>query len=443
MLLGLVAGCFPDLPDEQQSGVFPCRTDDDCIDGFFCQNDVCVDSATPARDAGADARDGGATTRDGGAITRDGGATTRDGGAVTRDGGMCADTWCGTDCVDLLTTSEHCGMCFDDCGGGACVDGACQAVTVLEQNGTTLDAIVASTFNDALYVANRRSGGSILALQMPGAVRSVVASNQEYPTGLATNDDYVFWSTFEGGSPTSARGYVRYAEATEPRTVRDASLDGQQLTPEDVAVEGDTVYWASDSPLHIRGHVAGSMPRQDLDLLPQMGSSFVDHVLADVDGVYWVDSIGAVFFVDGALSSGSIVQVLDDTAVSTIVAVAQDDFDLFVAESATGPVRTIHRVAKDGAGLSTVLTVPNSDQPTHEVGAMALHTDALIYATNAESGGDGAVFVFSLGPTPPPPQKLADALNDAKITGLTVLNGIAYWTEREPTLSRVRGIRIP
>ena len=38
----LLAACFPSFPDEGASGVYPCRADEDCADGFICENDVCV-----------------------------------------------------------------------------------------------------------------------------------------------------------------------------------------------------------------------------------------------------------------------------------------------------------------------------------------------------------------------------------------------------------------
>jgi hypothetical protein len=37
---------------------------------------------------------------------------------------------CGSECVDLLSAGAHCGACGHDCGGGGCVQGACQPMVV-------------------------------------------------------------------------------------------------------------------------------------------------------------------------------------------------------------------------------------------------------------------------------------------------------------------------
>ncbi len=111
------------LPDGE--GGFACGSDCDRARFTACGADSCVDTASDERHCG------GCGVRCGEGEACVDGACRCGGVAGGEDcAGTAASTCCGTRCVDLDTSSEHCGACNDRCGtsGGmplACTEGVC------------------------------------------------------------------------------------------------------------------------------------------------------------------------------------------------------------------------------------------------------------------------------------------------------------------------------
>lgn len=75
-----------------------------------------------------------------------------DGGRADGGGPDCnaGQTVCGQECVDLDSSTTHCGACGADCGGGSCRAGECRPVTLLPNLAGAHDIAV---LPDAVYVS--------------------------------------------------------------------------------------------------------------------------------------------------------------------------------------------------------------------------------------------------------------------------------------------------
>lgn len=73
---------------------------------------------------------------------------------------------CGTSCVDLATSKEHCGRCDHDCGGGECADSVCQPTMLVEH----LPSTAALAVSDEAFFFTRE--GSVLSCPTAGCADS-------------------------------------------------------------------------------------------------------------------------------------------------------------------------------------------------------------------------------------------------------------------------------
>jgi hypothetical protein len=89
--------------------------------------------------------------------------------------------------VDSLRDATHCGRCGHDCGGGACVDGACMPVTVAQLDGR---AAAMQLAGPAVFVSLRTS-----IVRVDVATGAVVTSTttEEDPV-FAVDETHVYWA---------------------------------------------------------------------------------------------------------------------------------------------------------------------------------------------------------------------------------------------------------
>jgi hypothetical protein len=82
---------------------------------------------------GSDPEPVAGTTPDGSATDANNNPTpATDSGKKDEDAPTCSLEQCGTSCVDVSSSTEHCGACDHGCGGGTCKDGHCGPVLVAD-----------------------------------------------------------------------------------------------------------------------------------------------------------------------------------------------------------------------------------------------------------------------------------------------------------------------
>jgi hypothetical protein len=132
------------------------------------------------------------------------------GEAGRSDGAVCADGACAgpdasdgssvTDaCANVdLTTSANCGACGHDCFGGPCTKGVCGAVPIatglvgidnLEVHGANLAA---------LLPGDSGTNGAMLAMQIDGGNVHYVATGENRPNYVTSDDARIYYSLFNG-----------------------------------------------------------------------------------------------------------------------------------------------------------------------------------------------------------------------------------------------------
>ncbi len=113
----------------------PCGPNGTCDPGLVCGSGLCVDigsggsaGAPGAGGSSGSPGSGGADGGQAGAVTGSGGGGGVAGAAPGTGGaGGCADTLCGAECVDLLTSADHCGECNAVClAPQTCSQGSCE-----------------------------------------------------------------------------------------------------------------------------------------------------------------------------------------------------------------------------------------------------------------------------------------------------------------------------
>ncbi|MEQ8280948.1 MAG: hypothetical protein RMA76_36235 [Deltaproteobacteria bacterium] len=446
-----LAACSVDPPGEGDLE-FPCTTDDDCVDGYTCQANVC---RTGARDGGAatDAgtnRDGGAardgSTTDGGA-DRDGGTngdggTDRDGG-TERDAGPCDETWCDGECVDPQVSVAHCGACGFDCAGGACIDGVCQAFVWQDLPGQRPGRLAADA--DDLYWTIDASAGGVFQRTFFGGPGPVpVATNQSYPDRLVVSDQHVAWTALDERSGPRP-GHVRYRDKALAAPLVDVTT-ATQRSPDGFAIADGRIFWTVDSPLYLRAHPIGTAVDTYAELQFSGGSSFVQTMVADDTYVYWFDANANLFRVAHALVGETPDPMLSNQEEEPKDALLLGDW-IYYGDSANGLNTTgwLRRTNKSTFATETLTTRANPDDETHGVYALASDGVLLYYTTEAPSGRLANVWSIPLaGGTP---ERVAPVTNPANTSarGLAAVDGVVFWSEWTSdgsTNGRIRARRV-
>lgn len=249
-------------------------------------------------------------------------AASPDGGAP--DGPDClagkldCDTEPGCE-VDPRTDPAHCGACGHSCGGGACLDGACQPVKLAD----VFDPGCLALDEAYVYVPDAATGEVLRVPKTPGAP-VVLAAQGGQPRWVAVRDGWVYWTAPPEGLwrvPAAGGAAALISESNLPLgplavdqsrvfvgdvqafgSILAAPLSGGELTPlvnfadlpGGIAVDEETLYWAEGSS------VQGSVQKMRLSdqTVTAVAEDQLSPVLATLDGahLYWVTLVqgGAV-----------------------------------------------------------------------------------------------------------------------------------------------------
>lgn len=188
---------------------------------------------SPVTSDGQDAGDGGQTPG------KDPG-TTPDGGSQDA-APSCSQTTCGTSCVDLKTTPEHCGACDHTCGNGACADGVCQPVVV--QNNITAPVAVTVSADSVFWLrdgAVERCGAT--ACSSPTLITDAPKIGSNNPKGsiMVTDGAFVAWIS-SSSSNTALNVYACGVAGCNNGSPPKAAQNMTDV-PTQLAVAGSNIY---------------------------------------------------------------------------------------------------------------------------------------------------------------------------------------------------------
>ena len=140
----------------------------------------------------------------------------------------CAQTRCGTSCVDLDTNSAHCGACDHACpGAAACSAGRCDSPS----NDCTYDLREGHDYlfcsNQSTWVKAReqcKSFGLDLAIVDDAAENAFLTGSATRWIGLTNNNNDPFrWIVPGGGKDGAALSFTAWAE-DEPNNAQDCLI---------------------------------------------------------------------------------------------------------------------------------------------------------------------------------------------------------------------------
>jgi len=204
--------------------------DPDCPSGTHYVEPRCVPlDAGAAADASTDAATDGAVPDD----------TGPDSDTGPGDASTCADTLCGTDCVDTMTDTRHCGECGNDCGADLrCLEGACTDVIVAVEAGDQHTCALRAT-GAALCWGDNRSGelgdGTTTDRHVPTAVIGVTDAVQIALGGYSFSASKAFTCVRRRGGAVSCWGN------NESGTLGDGTTTARS-TPGPVAGVTDSIH---------------------------------------------------------------------------------------------------------------------------------------------------------------------------------------------------------
>jgi hypothetical protein len=155
----------------------------------------------------------------------------------------CAEgrTRCGDACADVTSDPEHCGRCDRSCLGGTCTDGRCQPVVVA--SAVNFPSAVAA---DDSYVYFSTCGTGTINRVSRGnfsGMPELLASGQGCPVGLTVDAQAIYWASDDG----------RVIRFTPPATITTvqaqlpANVAGPR--PQQLVQDASRLYWVASSPL--------------------------------------------------------------------------------------------------------------------------------------------------------------------------------------------------
>lgn len=297
--------------------------------------------------------------------------------------------------TEILTNPLHCGACFHDCLGGACVGGKCRPLVLTSATTHPFQFALSSTDGTGdLYwscdvTTNDLVWRATSDLSFVGRIASVaVAGTQDAAVGIALGPSAVFWAqSWAGGvyGVDRAGGESRCLTADVGPGTFDLATDGAHVyfsnvsshhigrvavdakqaepdvlvetegTPHFVALAGEAMYWSQTHPAPGRSRImragkdgSGACEVISTDFEPW-------DVAVELPWIYWRDGT------DGNPSEGRVMKARDGCPSPEVVVLADGQGDpRLLALDATHVYYTIElsgalrRVPKDGGPVEVV-----------------------------------------------------------------------------------------
>ncbi len=322
---------------------------------------------------------------------------------------------CGEVCLDVQSDDSNCGGCGHDCQGGTCANGLCPTETLASGQNDPRSLVVDAT---NVYWTTGNPTNSVFSVPLTGGAPVLLAAGQIFPRELALDGGVLFWSNY-GQIPAKTGAIQSY---TLPNTGPVAVASGLDDGVWGIAVQGDYVYWANQVT-HTIHRESISSPTTPQQLAAAQGQPW--DVAVDNSAVYWTN-----------YTSGDIRRVAQGGGSQNVLATGQGG-PLGIAIDATHVYwsnnngNQIRRVPVGGGNAETLASAQTSpgavDGPTY----VALDSTS-VYWTNYGNGtvckapiGGGLVTV------------LASAQNEPYYIAVDATQ--VYWT----TLSGGTVVRVP
>lgn len=278
-------------------------------------------------------------------------------------------TLCGSACVDLKSSKDHCGACDHPCGGGDCVSGVCQPLALASGQERPAALTVDGTH---VYFSNSKAGGlnnAVARVPKAGGAVEVLAADQKRPHGIAVNANAVYWANSDLSNITR--------QQIAPTLGMPEKIALGTVAPIGLAIDATNVYWAAGGSNMSKGvfrtplDATSATPPVSLAI----GSAVKSTIAVALDGPY-VYFTNAFYDVDpqpSSLSNVSRVLSAGNADQTAEVVVTNQPKILGVALDA----KNVYFTANQGSGADKVLSCLKSAVPCNSPVVLADDLDMI------------------------------------------------------------------
>ena len=203
------------------------------------------------------------------------------GGVGGTGGATTSSTGAGGCDADLENSKENCGACGHDCRGGSCIVGVCQPATIAVDQPSATGLAVDDEY---VYWTTQEANGAVRrALKLSPDVVEDVATSQLGPFDVAVDDTHVYWNCPNDGTVTRVPKGQRSMD----------SIATGESSPYAIAIDADFVYWpAAASPMGVAVRRAAKAPPHDPQDLGVDDTGVYPYAIAvDDTHVWWTDRL--------------------------------------------------------------------------------------------------------------------------------------------------------
>jgi hypothetical protein len=370
---------------------------------------------------------------DGGDVPRVDGATDGNGGNGNPDGGPGVDGSTPIDgapstcTANLQTDPAHCGACNHSCLGGACKDGRCQAVPLVQgQHGPWGIAVDNNPGGNVYWVNDSDTDGDDAVLKIGKDGKNLVqlahtpAGRVSSPRGVAVDDSFVYWA--------SSSAYSSIAKCAITGCANSGILITDDVEEsQDVAIDGTHAYWIEK----LGARVGRALKTDGGAATTLTGGLYavgpVDYSIAvDSTHVYFAarNVIGRVAKTASTPDGGATFETIVNDVYT--VGIAVDDTNVYWATEDNPGL--IQYAPKGGLPQGAVPTALASDQPNpHAIAVDAKNVYWVNFGPGVNTFTDGSVMMCpKTGCAASGPVELASKQANPK--DIAVDDVAVYWT---------------
>ena len=242
-------------------------------------------------------------------------------------------TFCGGSCVYTLDDSEHCGACDHDCGGGGCLQGACQALELASF--PAMHSLLLDEADERVFFVTSNFGENtnvVGAVSKEGGDPELFSTNQPASSYLAMAGTNLYWTTWDQPS-------LRRLDLSNPLAVEALALSGpgfavQYFLDEVVFGDYDLGLFSFNAAVGPQGATLG------------LAHARVRHFLGDLENSSVVFTVGPP--ASSVKSYYPLTSSIEDlTFASDAWDIVQDEGYYYFSDQAEG---TLRRITKPAVG---------------------------------------------------------------------------------------------